>query len=255
MTKKERFVLWLNKLGRGCNRITIIVLYITIMIILGTIIYGANQQKATSNITVDYSRPSYTVTFDPAGGGSSSSKTVKLGDNYGDLPTPTKTGYTFNGWQTSDGTTVTSTTQNTTIGDHTLSASWTANNYTLTLYENKNLLNGGALTQSSDIAAWTRVSPYASNTIVSEDGIICNRATFDSNATEGDLLGQNITGKLKANTEYIIGVKLKLSSPNGSILLHIPATKTIDGVSEWGAVMSDGFTDLMNNYNKGWVDL
>ena len=88
MTKKERFVLWLNKLGRGCNRITIIVLYITIMIMLGTLIYGANQQKATSNVTVNYSRPSYTVTFDPAGGGvSPSSKTVKLGDNYGDLPT------------------------------------------------------------------------------------------------------------------------------------------------------------------------
>ena len=69
MTRKERFVLWLNKLGRGCNRITIVVLYITIMIMLGTLIYGANQQKATSNITVTYSRPSYTVTFDSAGGG------------------------------------------------------------------------------------------------------------------------------------------------------------------------------------------
>ena len=68
MTRRERFVLWLNKLGRGCNRITIIVLYITIMIMLGTLIYGANQQKATSNVTVTYSRSSYTVTFDPAGG-------------------------------------------------------------------------------------------------------------------------------------------------------------------------------------------
>ncbi len=74
MTKKERFVLWLNKLGRGCNRITIIVLYITIMIIFGTLIYGANQQKTTSNVTVTYSRPSYTVTFDTQGGGISQLK-------------------------------------------------------------------------------------------------------------------------------------------------------------------------------------
>ena len=103
MTKKERFVLWLNKLGRGCNRITIIVLYITIMIILGAIIYGANQQKTTSNVTVNYSRPSYTVTFDPQGGAvSPSSKTVKLGDNYGDLPTPTKAGYHFTNWKHAD---------------------------------------------------------------------------------------------------------------------------------------------------------
>ncbi len=133
MTKKERFVLWLNKLGRGCNRITIIVLYITIMIMLGAIIYGANQQKATSNVTVTYSRPSYTVTFDPQGGEvSPSSKTVKLGDNYGDLPTLTKTGY-FLVWQKEDGTAVTSTTQNTTIGDHTLTASWMPNIYKVTL--------------------------------------------------------------------------------------------------------------------------
>ena len=69
MTRRERFVLWLNKVGRGCNRITICVLYITTMLILATLIFGATQQKATSNITVTYSRPSYTVTFDPAGGG------------------------------------------------------------------------------------------------------------------------------------------------------------------------------------------
>ncbi|MGN0798697.1 MAG: hypothetical protein ACI4L7_03970 [Christensenellales bacterium] len=69
MTRRERFVLWLNKVGRGCNRITICVLYITTMLILATLIFGATQQKATSNITVTYSRPSYTVTFDPQGGG------------------------------------------------------------------------------------------------------------------------------------------------------------------------------------------
>ncbi len=61
------------------------------------------------------------------GGVSPSSKTVKLGDNYGDLPTPTRSGYSFDGWQKSDGTTVTSTTQNTTIGDHTLAAKWIEN--------------------------------------------------------------------------------------------------------------------------------
>ena len=67
----------------------------------------------------------------PRGGGvSPSSKQVKLGNNYGDLPTPTKTGYNFGGWYL-DGTKMESTTQNTTIGDHTLSASWTAKTYTV----------------------------------------------------------------------------------------------------------------------------
>ena len=73
------------------------------MIILATIIYGANQQKTTSNITVNYSRPSYTVTFDPNGGqlsatGGLTSKQVKLGDSYGELPIPTRTNYSFLGW-------------------------------------------------------------------------------------------------------------------------------------------------------------
>ena len=40
-----------------------------------------------------------TVTFNPNGGTvSPTSKTVYIGDTYGSLPTPTKTGYTFNGW-------------------------------------------------------------------------------------------------------------------------------------------------------------
>ena len=98
MSKWDIFVDWCNRLYRTCNRITICVLYIVIMTIFATIIFCAKQQKASSNITVSYSRPSYTVTFDPAGGESPSSKTVKLGDNYGDLPVPTKSGYAFVGW-------------------------------------------------------------------------------------------------------------------------------------------------------------
>ncbi len=99
MTKYERFVLWLNRFYHKQNKITICVLYTLIMAILGVIIYGATHQQASSNISVKYSRPSYTVTFDPAGGGvSPSQKSVKLGDLYGDLPTSTRTGYTFQRW-------------------------------------------------------------------------------------------------------------------------------------------------------------
>ncbi len=69
MTKRERFVLWLNRFYHKQNKITICVLYTLIMAILGVIIYGAIQQKATSNVSVKYSRPYYTVTFDTQGGG------------------------------------------------------------------------------------------------------------------------------------------------------------------------------------------
>ena len=75
------------------------------MAILGVLIYGATHQQANSSISVRYTRPTYTVTFDPNGGelstmgGGVSSKQVTLGDAYGDLPTPTRTGYTFAGWR------------------------------------------------------------------------------------------------------------------------------------------------------------
>ena len=69
MTRYERFVLWLNRFYHKQNKITICVLYVLIMAILGVIIYGATQQKASSTLSVTYSRASYTVTFDPAGGG------------------------------------------------------------------------------------------------------------------------------------------------------------------------------------------
>ena len=69
MTKRERFVMRLNRFNHAFNKITICILYTFIMAVLGVIIYGANQQKTSSSVTVTYSRPSYTVTFDPAGGG------------------------------------------------------------------------------------------------------------------------------------------------------------------------------------------
>jgi hypothetical protein len=44
----------------------------------------------------------YTVTFNPGEGGtvSPTSKLVTFDANYGELPTPEKEGYTFDGWYT-----------------------------------------------------------------------------------------------------------------------------------------------------------
>ena len=43
---------------------------------------------------------SITITFDPEGGSvDTESKTVMIGSTYGELPTPTRSGYTFKGWR------------------------------------------------------------------------------------------------------------------------------------------------------------
>ena len=85
----------------------------------------------TVTLNANYSANSYTVTFNANGGTvSPTTKSVTYDSTYGDLPTPTRTGYSFTGW-TLNGATITSTTQVKTASNHTLVAQWQAINYIL----------------------------------------------------------------------------------------------------------------------------
>ncbi|MBQ9814265.1 MAG: InlB B-repeat-containing protein [Lachnospiraceae bacterium] len=71
---------------------------------------------------------SYTVSFNANGGSvSTSSKSVTYDQTYGTLPTPTRTGYTFDGWYTSSsgGTRIYSSTKVTITSNQNLYAHWT----------------------------------------------------------------------------------------------------------------------------------
>ena len=84
-----------------------------------------NQAAATCTVTP----ASYLVTFDPNGGRVSPASTaVTIGKKYGPLPTPNRTGYSFDGWYTKEtgGTKVTETTYVGTNPPATLSGQWTA---------------------------------------------------------------------------------------------------------------------------------
>lgn len=70
----------------------------------------------------------YTVTLQANGGSVSTNRiTVTYRDNYGDLPAPTRSGYSFDGWYTlsSGGTQITSSSTVSQTEDHTLYAHWT----------------------------------------------------------------------------------------------------------------------------------
>ena len=102
----------------------------------GNVSYTAN---ATAN--------TYTLTFNANGGTTpTASKSVTYNSTYGTLPTPTRTGYTFNGWYTaaSGGTQKTSSSTYSTIGNSTLYAHWTAITYTIAFNA-----NGGSGTMSN----------------------------------------------------------------------------------------------------------
>lgn len=81
--------------------------------------------------------PGLLVSLD-AGGGSvdPGALTVEYGSDYGELPIPTRSGYTFNGWYTGasgSGTQVNSSTTVSTASNHTLYAKWTGSPYTVSL--------------------------------------------------------------------------------------------------------------------------
>ena len=87
----------------------------------------------------------YLVTFDPNGGSVSTiSKNTIFGSVYGELPVPTKTGYTFTGWDL-NGVIINSQTLLITPSNHTLIAQWVANVYIVTFDA-----NGGSINTISD---------------------------------------------------------------------------------------------------------
>ena len=79
------------------------------------------------NLYATWEANQYAVTFEATGGSvSPSTMTVTYDSSYGTLPTPTRTGYTFNGWFTaqSGGIQITDTTRVKTALNHSLYAQW-----------------------------------------------------------------------------------------------------------------------------------
>jgi len=97
--------------------------------------YGSGLSEAYFRLTVT----APTITLDANGGSlrAPPTKIVTPGSAYGELPTPVRLGYNFNGWYTAaiGGTRVTSDSIVPTTGNHTLFAQWTMNVYELSLGE------------------------------------------------------------------------------------------------------------------------
>lgn len=115
--------------------------------------YGSNyRNQAKATCTVTPASVTYPVTFNPNGGTvSTKSKNVTIGKTYGTLPTPTRTGYEFDGWYTRE-TSGIKVDKNTAVGTNppaTLYAHWTGKNYTVTLDA-----NGGTVGMKSRTATY-----------------------------------------------------------------------------------------------------
>ncbi len=108
----------------------------------------------------------YTVSFDLNGGtGSVSSRSVEYDGVYGTIQSPSKTGYTFNGWYTAKdgGTQISAESRVNITSNQTLYAHWTANKYKVTFDAN----GGNVAITSKDI---TYASTYGMLPIPERDG-------------------------------------------------------------------------------------
>ena len=130
----------------------------------GSQITSSTKFQSTSGHTLyaHWAVNSYTVTFNANGGScSTASKSVTFDAAYGDLPTPTRTGYTFGGWYltASGDNQVTSSTLVATANDHTLFAQWTPNTYKVTLDNNTGSGGTGSVTATYDAAMPDATAP------------------------------------------------------------------------------------------------
>ena len=99
---------------------------------------------ANKNCTITYEKIRRTLTYNSNGGSACSAKTVDMGSAWGTLCSPGRTGYTFNGWKTSGGTSVTASTI--AIDNTSVTAGWTIHKNTVVI--NANGGSGGG--------TWTR---------------------------------------------------------------------------------------------------
>ena len=111
---------------------------------------SAKNWKIASNSTLyaKWTPINYTIRYNTNGGNSIANKTYTIETATFDLPTPTKTGYTFDGWYTKSDFTDTKVTQivKGTTGDKAFYAKWTPVNYTITYNTND---GSGTMTPTS----------------------------------------------------------------------------------------------------------
>ncbi len=114
----------------------------------GTKINGTNYNfSSTQTVYAHWKAKSYTVKFKANGGTcKTSSKKVTFNNKYGSLPTPKRTGYTFQGWYL-NGKKITKSSTVTKAGTHTLKASWKIKTYKVTFNANK----GSVSTKSKQV--------------------------------------------------------------------------------------------------------
>ena len=175
------------------------------------------------------------VTFDPNGGSvGTPQKSVTYGQTYGELPTPTRSHYTFNGWYTAKtgGTRVMADTTVTAVAPHTLYAQWSPTRYQVTWSNGTGYTisvnrtsspNAGAVTGALSSGAAVYYGDQLSVTYTAATGYSitskgASAITVSGNVNSSQIYATSVVNSYKVSwntgTGYTITVK-RTSSPNG----------------------------------------
>ena len=147
------------------------------------------------------------------------SKEVTYNSTYGDLPILSKAEYIFNGWYTTGGTKVESTTSVTNSSNHTLYAQWTKNKYVVIL--NSNVFNDGDIVYFNPVTNSTCNESESVSTLGTKDGCMKWHAFLDDGSKNINLLlDHNTTGivqwnsNLSGTTPDTVNAQLQLDIAN-----------------------------------------
>ena len=223
----------------------------------------------------------YDLTFDENGGdplGLTDPKSVTVGKTYGNLPTPTYTGYDFDGWYTPADVKVTASSIVTEPAAHTLKAKWTIATFTLTFNGNggtpdpadKTVTYGQAYgpLATAEYAGYNFKGWSSEKDDFKNDGALDNEVTA---ATVAGLDNQTVFAQWEAKTDIVVTLEptdgdaidpadatfnatFNAPYPAGPGLTKIDLVPTRTGyvfagwyTKETGGKLVDGTTDVTNS--------
>ena len=231
----------------------------------GVVYQPGTKYTKDANLTLYavWSPNKYTVTFDPNDGTvSTSSKTVYYGSTYDSLPTPTRTGYKFDGWYTakSGGTKVTKDTKVTTASNHTLFAHWNSISVTgvtvspatleMKLYGTATLKATVAPSNATNQAVtWSSSNPSVASVDANGNVTAMANGTATITATAKDGSGKAGSCAVTVKSLYLIDINGQL---DGVDFGNIKNYGTFDVYINGDKVRED-YADFCTSYPKGTV--
>ena len=186
--------------------------------------------------------PTHKITFDAAGGDvTEETREVAEGAAYGTLPTPTKDGYTFNGWK--DGSTTVSASTIMGTSNVRLTADWTQKKHSITFDYN----DGTGKKESREVAEGAE---YGTLPTATRSGYTFNgwRTTGGGNVSASDKMGSSDV-TLLANWTQIKSHNISYNYLEGTT--HSNPTSFVEGASI--IILSSPSSRTGYSFN-GWYD-